>query len=147
MKIWLCPVKKRSWDIIKRNEIFGVSSFGEKILRKTKPNDLLVFYILSPMNKIIALCRVNSLPIKDATDLWGLGRYPHRIKIQMIKEFRRSIPLSQLLGRRNQGDFEIIPYFRGVEMIELKLNMNNKIIKSIEKNPNISDALLKILST
>lgn len=127
--------------------MFGVSSIGKKVLSQTKPNDLLIFYLLSPIDRIIAVCRVKSKIFKDKTDFWGSGRYPYRIKTELVKEFKRNIPLNRLLGKRNdEEEFEIVPYFRGIEIMEITLTKKNEVIDDVEDNSNALNILLKFLS-
>jgi len=70
----------------------------------------------------------------DNTDLWGQGRYPYRIRTEILREFPENIPLSRLIGRRDdEKGFEIIPYLRGVEIVEIVGTERKRIIELVEE--------------
>lgn len=134
MKAWLCPVKPNSWRTTKREQLFGVSTIGRKLLSLVTPGDLLVFYVLSPAGGVVAICRAKSKMFKDYTDLWGPGRYPYRVKTELLLEFPKPLSRSRLIGRTDdEQGFEIIPYFRGVEIVEIVGIARKRALELIEE--------------
>lgn len=124
MNVWLCPIKANSWRIIKQNNLFGAPPRGRKMLSKVKIGDLLAFYIVKPINGIVAIYKVVSDIFEDSKDIWGRNRYPYRIRIKPIPEFHRddgkAIPLYHIYGSFNEKKGIIIePFLKGVLLVKL----------------------------
>jgi len=124
MKIWLCPVKPRSWRIIKSNKLFGVPKRALKAFCRIRPGDLLVFHVFKPINGILSICKVTSDIFEDHQDIWGKNRYPFRVKIELIPKFMRDknqpIPISLLFYKSKSSDeVKIEPYLRNVWITEI----------------------------
>lgn len=119
MNVWLCPVKPSSWRIIKRKKLFGLPKRGLKIFGQVRLGDILVFYVLKPVNGIVALGKVKSEVFESHRDVWGKERYPFRVKIEFIPQFilseNESIPIGSFLGRiDNEKGITIEPYLKDV---------------------------------
>jgi hypothetical protein len=118
MYIWLCPIKPRSWRIIKAKRLFGVPKGQIDTFRNVKPGDILVFHVFKTVKGIVALCRVVSEVFESYEDVWGKNRYPLRVHIEFIPNMTRDedrpIPLSAIFGRDNQSEIEIQPYLKSV---------------------------------
>jgi len=118
MKIWLCPLKPRSWRITRQVRIFGVPKFVRRVFKKVRPGDLLVFHVLKPINGIVAVCKVTSPMFEDHQDIWGKNRYPLRVRIEILHErngnINKPVPLSILFGKANNSEIEIEPYLGNV---------------------------------
>jgi hypothetical protein len=57
MNSWICPVKPKSWKIIKKQSIFGA---GRKIvMQELKIGDILYFHIFRPVNGIVGKANVS----------------------------------------------------------------------------------------
>jgi len=124
MNVWLCPVKPRSWRIIKQRKVFGVPYSGQKKLNEVNIGDLLVFYVFKPVNGIVAIYRIVSNPYKGNEDIWGRSRYPYRVRIEPIPDFmkkeRKPIPLCLLFGTfNNKRGIVVEPYLRGVLLAKI----------------------------
>lgn len=76
MNVWLCPVKARSWRIIRKVKMFGAPKSVHKVFSQVRPGDLLVFHVLKPINGIVAIGEVTSQMFEDYQDVWGKNRYP-----------------------------------------------------------------------
>lgn len=119
MNVWLCPVKLRNWRIIKSRRLFGVPKRGLKTFNRVRPDDLLVFHVLKPINGIVAICKVVSNVFEDHNDVWGKTRYPFRVRIELIpglvtKE-DKTAPLSLLFGKVDiEKGIRIEPYLKNV---------------------------------
>ena len=50
MNVWLCPIKPKSWRIIKTFKVFGFPKHTSKVVSKVRPNDLIIFHALKPVN-------------------------------------------------------------------------------------------------
>jgi len=119
MNVWLCPIKPKSWRIIKTFKIFGFPKRTFKVVSKVRPNDLIIFHVLKPVNGIIAICKVASEVYENHSDIWGKNRYPLRVKIEFIPNFTRdkndSIPISLLFYKAKDSDeIKIEPYLKNV---------------------------------
>lgn len=119
MNIWLCPIKPKSWRIIKTLKVFGFPKRASKIVSKVRPNDLIIFHVLKPVNGIIAMCKVASEVYENHSDIWGKNRYPLRVKIEFIPNFTRDkntpIPISLLFyNAKGSDEIKIEPYLKNV---------------------------------
>lgn len=134
MNIWLCPIKPRNWRIIKSTKLFGVPKRGLKIFTRVRPDDLLIFHVLKPINGIVAICRVKSEVFENHRDIWGKGRYPFRVKIEFISNLTRNeskpIPLSFFFGEINDKEgIKVEPYLRNVWITKI----SNEQYKRLQK--------------
>jgi len=76
MNVWLCPIKPKSWRIIKTFKVFGFPKHTSKVVSKVRPYDLIIFHVLKPVNGIIEICKVASEVYENHSDIWGKNRYP-----------------------------------------------------------------------
>lgn len=138
MNIWLCPVKPKSWRIIKNTKIYGAPRLASKIMSQVKPNDLLVFHVLKPINGIVAVCRVTSRVYEDNKDIWGKDRYPLRVKIEFIQNLLTDestpIPISRFFGENAHNEFKIEPYLKNVWITKLTKEQYNKLENAFRKS-------------
>jgi len=118
MNIWLCPVKPKSWRIIRNAKIFGAPRHASRIMSQVKPSDLLVFHVLKPINGIVAVCRVTSEVYEDHQDIWGKDRYPLRVRIEFVPNFQRDesnpIPISFFFGKPSNKEVKVEPYLKNI---------------------------------
>lgn len=138
INVWLCPIKPKSWRIIKSEKVFGVPKSGLKVFSCAKPGDILVVYVLKPIDGIVALCKIKSEVFENHQDIWGKGRYPFRVKIELIPEFSRNesdpIPLGSFLGRidREKG-IRIEPFLKSVWITRISHKQYGKLKKLFQK--------------
>lgn len=138
MNVWLCPVRARSLHKIKKIGIFGTSS--NKIISLVKPNDLLIFHVLRPVNGIVAVCRVISEVYQDSSDIWGKNQYPFRVKIEFLPDQIRQndnpISLDILLGNDPNSEFTIFPFLKDTNIAPVSLKQYEDIKKMfLQSNP------------
>jgi predicted RNA-binding protein len=98
MEAWLCPVKRRSWQLIKQERVFGAPAHTAKLMNQVRIGDILVIHSLGQVKGIIALCKVTSNVHLENSDIWGVNRYPLRVHIEILSEFPKPIPLSCIYG-------------------------------------------------
>lgn len=133
MRTWLCPVKPKSWRITKRENLIGVSSIGRKLLEHVSAGDYVICYVLNPGDGVVAVCQAVSPMFFDKKDFWGPNRFPYRIRVRVMAQFSPKLPLSHFLGRiGDKREFEIVPYMRGVEIVELIGTVHKKVIELVE---------------
>ncbi len=104
---WLCVTRQENWEVIKKRRIWGVSERQRKSINQTKPDDILVFYVIP--KKITGIYRVVSYPYEEQKALFPEGgMYPYRVKIEpliILKEPKDFTPLISLLsitrGKKN----------------------------------------------
>lgn len=78
-----------------------------------------MFYALKPISGIVALGKIESEVFENHQDIWGKGRYPFRVKIELMPGFTRKennpIPLGSFLGKiDSERGIRIEPYLRNV---------------------------------
>ena len=124
MNIWFCPIKPRSWNIVKTFRVFGFPRRASKVVNEIRPNDSIVFHVLKPVNGIIAICKVTSEVYEDQSNIWGINRYPLRVKIEFIPNLTRdestTIPISALFYEAKGSDeIKIEPYLKNIWLVKI----------------------------
>jgi len=118
MNVWLCPVKPKSWRIIKTAKIFGAPRHAFKIMSQVRTGDLLIFHVFKPLNGIVAACKVTSEVYEDNQNIWGKARYPLRVRIEFVPNFLRDesnpIPLSSFFGNPSNKEVKVEPYLKNI---------------------------------
>jgi hypothetical protein len=138
VKIWLCPIKPTSWRVIRKEEVFGVPIRWAKRISQVKRGDILVFHVVGrPVSGIVALARVRSSPFESYQNLWGEGRYPLRVRVEImpgyIRERDQRVPLSSLYGKNGDGDVVVEPYLRNVCLARITLQQYRELKSFFEK--------------
>jgi hypothetical protein len=144
MNIWLCPVKPGSWRIVKNTKIFGAPRRASKMIRQVKPNDLLIFHVLKPVNGIVCVGRVVSEVFEDNEDIWGKDRYPLRVRMEFIPALCRDrsnpIPISSLFGSPSTNEITVEPYLKGVWITKVSKRQYSKLKMILKKRRNAKSA-------
>lgn len=112
MNYWLCILNRANWEVVKKNNIWGVSERHKNQINSTKIGDVLVFYAISEIvnkerkeSEITGIYGVASEPYKDSKKIFSsIGRsfgeiFPYRINIKPIKIFEKPIPFKPLVGK------------------------------------------------
>jgi len=132
MNIWLCPVKLKSWRIVRKVGLFGVPKVVYNVFSQVRPEDLLIFHVLKPVRGIVAIAKVTSQMFEDDQDIWGRNRYPLRVKIEILQGLPKSekpAPLSALIGENTNPEIEIEPYLGNVCITKITEEQYEKIKK------------------
>lgn len=132
MQAWLCPIKGLSWNIIKREKVFGAPKQAYKSISQVALCDHLVFYLLGPVKGIVAVYDVVSTVYEDHSDIWGKERYPLRLRIEPVCRLEKGkspIPLSYVFGGNSQTNLVIEPFFKGVWIVRMEKGPYSKLEK------------------
>jgi predicted RNA-binding protein len=140
MNVWLCPVKTRSWRIIKTRKLFGTPKQQLETLLNVKPGDLLAFHVLKPVDGIVSVYRVVSEVFENHEDIWGRSRYPFRVRIEpmphMLRDIDKPIPLSAILGKGDkQSEIEIEPYLKNVWITKISERQYENLQRLFARQP------------
>jgi len=127
MTYWLCVTNEENWEVIKRNNIWGVPKARRKTLQKVEKGDKLVIYVRGVKNgteqkppRIVAAYEVSSEPFEDAGSMF-LREYPYRVKIRPIKIFEKPVEFRSLVPK--------------LAFIKNKQNWNAYVRSSMRKIP------------
>lgn len=94
MTYWLCVTNAENWEIIKKENLWGIPE--KRKMPDVKPGDKLVFYVKQkgPKDypKIMGIFEVVSEPFDDKTSVFKAPSkskevYPHRVKIRSVEIF------------------------------------------------------------
>jgi len=138
MNVWLCPVKPRSWGIIKKRALFGAPKQQLETFSNVKPGDLLVFHVFRPVNGIVSVYRVASEVFENYEDIWGKDRYPFRVCVEpiphMLRDEDKPIPLSAIFGKGDkQSEIEIEPYLKNIWITKISERQYKNLQKLFAK--------------
>lgn len=144
MTMWLCLVKSKSWDIMRKNQVYGLPIGRKNELEDIKVGDLLAIYIIHPLRKIIGICKVTSQPYVGYESIWGENsrsnvKYPYRIKVEPIDELvvskKDSIPLHIVFGYVNSKRGYIIePYLRNILFLKMTDKQSKTLLFELSKS-------------
>jgi len=94
MNYWLCITNAENWEIIKKENLWGIPE--KRKMPDVKPGDKLVFYVKKQGQKdypkIVGVFEAVSEPFDDKTPVFNAPPksdevYPHRVKIKPVKLF------------------------------------------------------------
>jgi len=137
MNVWLCPVKPRSWRIIKRKMIFGAPTHAAKIMKRVEPDDLLIFHVFKPTNGIVAVGRVVSDVYEDNQDIWGKDRYPLRVRVEFVQGLLREnnpVPLSSIFNQSSKSEIAIEPFLKNIWIAKVSKEQYKRLLSSFKAN-------------
>jgi len=139
--MWLCPIKSKSYDIIKKNNIYGLPCGKKEYLYALEKGDLLAIYIHLPTQGIVSICKVISRPFVDDEPLWGINhlggvKYRCRIKLKNIPKYTvskdKAIPLHKILGFENhERGYIVEPMLRNVLFIKLSKRQSEILLNEM----------------
>ena len=94
MKYWLCITNRENWEIIKKENVWGIPK--KRKMPDVKIGDKLVFYVkqkgLKDYPKIVGVFEAISEPFEDNSKIFKAPpnsneTYPHRIKVKPVEIF------------------------------------------------------------
>ncbi len=125
-RVWLCPIRLKSWVIIKKAKVYGLPVGKKKHLDDLNIDDLIFIYVYPPKARVVGLCKIVSKPYFGYDNHWGKSitgsiKYPYRINLEILNNFEKNdITLAKTIGYSNKtGSFTIEPYLKGVLFLEL----------------------------
>jgi EVE domain len=137
MNVWLCPIKKRSWQLIRRYNVFGAPKHAGKLMEEVKIGDSLIIYVLRPTNAILAIYRVKSEVHNENRDIWGRYRYPLRVDLEILHDFLKEgykpLPLSCIYGGNSRSNVSIEPFFKNVWLTKVGENQYESLLAFLDK--------------
>ena len=139
-RMWLCPIKNRSWNVIKKYGLYGLSIGKKKAYDKIKIGDTLLVYVYRPVGKIVGICSVTSIPFMDYKPYWGYKknggiRYPCRIKLKicynLVDDYGIIMPLYEVMGYYDEKKgINVEPYFGSNIMF---YRINEEVLEDIKR--------------
>lgn len=110
---WLCVTNRANWEVIKKNNVWGVSDRHKKVIMSVSVGDKLVFYLKQEIRGkekhppvIAGIYEVASEAYRDETEIFEGGLYPWRIKIKPVKlgqiEFKPLIPKLKFIRNKER---------------------------------------------
>jgi len=109
---WLCITTEENWNVIKRNNIWGVPERHKNTIAKVKPGDKLLIYLKQERDKekivesrIVAAYEAKSEVFKDSKRIFktpeGMGNesFPLRIKLKPVKIFSKPVDFKSLIPK------------------------------------------------
>ncbi len=100
---WLCVTNERNWNVVKKRKVWGVPARNERLIKRVKKGDFLVFYV-SP-KRIGGIFRVVSEPFFDDSALFSSEgfssneRFPHRVKIEPVAVPKKFVEFDPLITK------------------------------------------------
>jgi len=139
---WLCPIKQKSWRIIKKYGVYGVPCNRKNKLDALEIGDFLVIYVYPPVRGILGICKVTSRPYEDDEPLWGkvsgFAKYRCRIRVKIIPHYTfrtyEVVPLYKILGFENaREEYSVEPYLHGILFIKLSNDQRRTLLNELAK--------------
>ena len=134
MTSWICPVKPKSWKIIKRQSIFG--SGRKAIMQDLRIGDTLYFHVFKPVNGIVGKAKVNSELFEDNQNIWGKDLYRFRVKIEVLDDIlaknKQPFRLSCFFDKVIDKEIIIEPYLRNVSTVKISDDQSKLLLQFFE---------------
>ncbi len=113
MSYWLCITNSDNWQIIKKNNVWGVPSRHQNTINKVKPGDKLLIYLKQERDKnrniieprIPAVYEAQSKVYNNSSKLFktpqGMGSesFPLRVKLKPVKIFSKPVEFKPLIHK------------------------------------------------
>lgn len=136
---WLCITTHENWDIIRKQNIWGVETRYAVTIKRVCVGDRLIFYVKQEIkgsaktpSMIVGIFEVISEPFYDETPIFSGGIYPWRVKLKPIKlgEVEFKLLISKLEFIKNKRKWSA--HLRGKAMIEISEEDYNLIKAALE---------------
>ena len=114
MTHWLCITNEENWNVIRKNNVWGVPERHKNTIARVKPGDKLLIYLKQERDKdkiieprIAAAYEVTSQVFKDSSRIFksppsmGNESFPLRIKLKPIKIFDKPVDFKSLIPKLN----------------------------------------------
>ena len=109
--------------------MFGVTARARKVISRVKQGDLLVFYVMKPVNGIVAVYEVisDAFTAKHEIPYWGKRGFPFRIRIKPVPGLRRDENKAIRLSFATGTEAEITPFFKDMSIIKISQEQFKKL--------------------
>jgi hypothetical protein len=141
MNSWICPVKVKSWRIIKKKGVFGGAKKSLKVFEDLQIGDTLFFHVFRTKNGIAGKGRVMSKLFVDNQNIWGKDMYPYRVKVEILNDLlaekKQPIPISCLFDNVIDQEITIEPYLRNLSIVRISENQASLLSKLLDEEANL----------
>ena len=130
-RYWLCVVTSKNLDVIERAHIYGIpyNAKNLRLLSQFQKGDKILFYVVSPVMKILGKSTVSTEMFEEKTQLpWTDRLYPLRVRVGKMdpvlirsKDFLGKI---STVGKRIPMGSSIIPITK--EDYEIMMDISKK---------------------
>jgi predicted RNA-binding protein len=134
MRIWFCVLTPKNWPIVKNKKLYGVpdNNLARKRIYETSPEDILIFYLKSPIRGIVGVYKVVSHVFKsNSLEPWNDRLYPFRVRIEPLNkktvEFDKVIPFRDIVGKAEK--IKTLHSLMGQSIIPISKSEFNEIKK------------------
>jgi len=108
MNYWLCITTEENWNVIKRENIWGVAETWRNTIQKVRPGDKVVIYVMQTRkdkevipSRITGVFEVISEPFKDSKRIFKSYKsettFPYRVKLKPLKIFKKPLFFKELV--------------------------------------------------
>lgn len=90
-RYWLCVVTAKNFDVIETEHMYGVpySAKNLRLLSQFQKGDTLLFYVVSPVMKILGKTIVSTEMFEEKTQMpWTDRLYPLRVRVEKLDPIR-----------------------------------------------------------
>ncbi len=111
MTYWLCITTEENWNVIRKENIWGVPERHKNTIARVKPGDKCLIYVMSTKKdgeiippRIVAAYEVESEVFKNSTRIFKSPPnkneiYPLRIRLKPIKIFSTPVDFRSLIPK------------------------------------------------
>ncbi|MBP2132191.1 putative RNA-binding protein [Methanomicrobium sp. W14] len=115
MTVWIASTNRDNWEIIRKNNIWGVPKRNKKSIERSKPGDKILIFVKQETvedtiipSAITAAFEIASKPFEDTAPLFirppsmhGDESFPYRIRLRPIKIFPEELDFKALIPKLN----------------------------------------------
>ncbi len=112
MTIWIASTNRDNWEIIKKNNIWGVPKRNKNSIERSEPKDKILIFVRQENaddtilpSAITAAFEIASKPFEDQSEVFkkpptmhGEENFPYRIKLKPVKIFKEELDFKTLIS-------------------------------------------------
>ena len=111
MTIWIASTNRDNWEIIKKNNIWGVPKRNKNSIERSEPKDKILIFVRQENagdtilpSAITAAFDIASKPFEEKTEIFkkpptmhGEEVFPYRVKLKPVKIFKEELDFKSLI--------------------------------------------------
>jgi len=99
-QVWLCVLNRENFEVLSEKKVYGIPENKRALtqLEKVKIGDTLLFYVISPVKRIMGVSSaVSTVFIDKRKSPWKDRLYPYRIKVSAVQKI--NVRMADFVGK------------------------------------------------
>jgi len=100
---WICVTNEENWNVVKKQNIWGVTDRHKRQIEQVRPGDYLVFYVMPLRIAGVFMATSDGFESSERIFSWGeFGRpeiFPYRVKLEPIIISNKPLQFKELIPK------------------------------------------------